>query len=229
MANETQNQPGQPGQPQAAPGAPQPNWPPQPAPGAWPPAPGAWPPPPAQPGGWPPQQAGAWPPPPSQQGAWPPPPAQPQPGWGPPPGYPPQGYVPGPYAMGMPRYAGFWIRLVAWIIDGFILAVILIVLAITVVGILLWLPVGFGYMPVLWWRRGATFGQSALGMRVVRAVDGGPIDGGTAFVRALVMWGEQLLIYVFFIGLLGFVWAAFDPQKQAWHDKAANTVVVMVN
>jgi uncharacterized RDD family membrane protein YckC len=215
MANETQNQPGQPGQPgqpQAAPGAPQPNWPPQPTPGAWPPP-----------------QAGAWPPPPSQQGGWPPPPAQPQPGWSPPPGYPPQGYAPGPYAMGMPRYAGFWIRLVAYIIDWFIVIIVTIALAITVIGILLWLPLWFGYMPVLWWRRGATFGQSVLGMRVVRAIDGGPIDGGTAFVRGIVMLGEEVLMNVFFIGLLGFVWAAFDPQKQAWHDKAANTVVVMVN
>jgi uncharacterized RDD family membrane protein YckC len=26
--------------------------------------------------------------------------------------------------------------------------------------------------------------------------------------------------------LLGFVWVAFDPRKQGWHDKLAHTVVV---
>jgi uncharacterized RDD family membrane protein YckC len=84
-------------------------------------------------------------------------------------------------------------------------------------------------MPYLWWKRGATFGQSALGMRVVRAIDGGPIDGSTAVVRAVVMWAENFLAGFFFIGYLGFIWAAFDPRKQAWHDKAAGTVVIHVN
>jgi uncharacterized RDD family membrane protein YckC len=26
--------------------------------------------------------------------------------------------------------------------------------------------------------------------------------------------------------LLGYLWAGFDPRKQAWHDKMAKTVVV---
>jgi uncharacterized RDD family membrane protein YckC len=223
MSNDWQNQPGQP--PAAAPeGAPaQPAWPP-PA-GAQP----AWPPPPAgaQPGytppGYPPPPGGAppgWAPPPA--GGYPPPGNYPPP----PPGYPPQGYAP---AYGMPRYAGFWIRLVAWIIDAIILFVLVIVLAITIIGILAIIPVALGYMPFLWWKRGATYGQSMLGLRVVRAIDGGPIDGSTAFVRGIVMLGEQFLINFLFIGLLGFVWAAFDPQKQAWHDKAAGTVVIHVN
>jgi uncharacterized RDD family membrane protein YckC len=205
--SDPQNQPGQ------APGSPPEGTPPQPG----------WPPPPAgaQPG-WPPPPAGAQP-------GWPPPPAggyQP-PGGYPPPGYPPAGYPPA-YG-GPPRYAGFWIRLVAYILDMLILIVLTIALAITIIGILLWIPLWLGYMPWMWWKKGATFGQQAMGLRVVRAIDGGPIDGSTAVVRALVMWAENFLGGLFFIGYVGYIWAAFDPQKQAWHDKAANTVVIHVS
>jgi uncharacterized RDD family membrane protein YckC len=125
-----------------------------------------------------------------------------------------------------PQYAGFWIRFVAYIIDVIIMAVLAVVCIITIIGILALPFVLLGYMPFLWWKRGATFGQQAMGLRVVRAIDGGPIDGSTAVVRALVFWGESLLGSFILIGYLGFIWAAFDPQKQAWHDKAANTFVV---
>jgi uncharacterized RDD family membrane protein YckC len=81
----------------------------------------------------------------------------------------------------------------------------------------------------LWWRRGATYGQSAVGVRVVRAIDGGPIDGGMATVRAIIYYLETFGVYLVLLGLLGFVWAAFDDRKQAWHDKAAGTVVIYVN
>jgi uncharacterized RDD family membrane protein YckC len=126
----------------------------------------------------------------------------------------------------VPTYGGFWIRFGAWILDGLILFVLTIILLFTIIGILFWIPLWLGYMPFLWWKRGATYGQSALGLRVVRAIDGGPIDGSTAFVRALVMWAEQLFSP---IGTLGFIWAAFDSRKQAWHDLAAGTVVIHVN
>jgi uncharacterized RDD family membrane protein YckC len=156
------------------------------------------------------------------------------PGFGAPYGQPP---VPGgmpPYGApaygmagpGTPNYAGFWIRFVAVIIDGFILLALTIALAITIVGLLLIIPLWLCYMPVLWWKRGATFGQSALGLRVVRAIDGGPIDGGMAAIRGVVFWGENILGSSFLIGYVGFAWAAFEPRKRAWHDMAAGTVVI---
>jgi uncharacterized RDD family membrane protein YckC len=153
-----------------------------------------------------PQQPGAWGPPPQQPGY------PPQPGAYPPPGYPPQ-----PVYGYPPRYAGFWIRFGAYLID----IIITLVLIITIIGPLL-------YMPLCWWKRGATFGQSALGLKVVREADGGPIDGGTAFVRYIVWMLESFGTYIL-VGLLGFIWAAFDSRKQAWHDKAAGTVVIHVN
>jgi uncharacterized RDD family membrane protein YckC len=195
-------------------------------------APGSWPPPPSQPG-YPPQAPGA-------PAGWNP---QPQPGWGQPnypaPYAPPtQGGYPAPpfgqpagypvAGFGGPNYAGFWIRFVAVIIDGFILAALMIVCIITIVGILALPFVYFGYMPVLWWKRGATFGQSALGLRVVRAIDGGPIDGGMAGIRALVYYVEAFFSG-WLIGLVGFAWAAFEPRKRAWHDMAAGTVVIHTN
>jgi uncharacterized RDD family membrane protein YckC len=88
-----------------------------------------------------------------------------------------------------------------------------------------WIAMPFvliGYMPYTWWKRGATFGQSALGLRVVREVDGGPIDGGTAVLRLL-----GFIVSGFFY--LGFIWVAFEPRKRGWHDMIAGTVVIHVN
>jgi len=156
-----------------------------------------------------------------------------QPTYGQPVGYPPPpygqpaGYPPPDYAYG-PRYAGFWIRLVATIIDGFILAAITVVCVITIVGVLALPFVWLGYKPALWWKRGGTFGQTMLGLRVVRAIDGGPIDGGMAVVRGVVYYVESFLSS-WLIGLIGFAWAAFEPRKRAWHDMAAGTVVISVN
>ena len=130
-------------------------------------------------------------------------------------------------AYGAPRYAGFWIRLAAWIIDGFILAALVIGCLITIVGILAIPFVWILYHPLQWWKRGGTFGQRVVGVRVVMADTGLPIDGGTATVRYLVMFLEMLGTYIL-IGLLGFIWAAFDDRKQAWHDKAAGTVCIHV-
>jgi uncharacterized RDD family membrane protein YckC len=151
---------------------------------------------------------------PPAQGGYPP--------YGQPGGYPPAGFG------GEPRYAGFWIRLVATLIDGLILFAIAFVCIITIIGILALPFLLLGYMPFLWWKRGATFGQSALGLRVVRAIDGGPIDGGMACIRAIVYWLENIGGYIL-IGYLGFIWAAFEPRKRAWHDMAAGTVVIHVN
>jgi uncharacterized RDD family membrane protein YckC len=114
-----------------------------------------------------------------------------------------------------PRYAGFWIRFVAYLIDGIIMGV----LAATVIGIIVAIP----YMPWCWWKRGATFGQSALGLRVVRAADGGPIDGSTAVIRFIGLYVAAFVCY------LGLIWVAFEPRKRGWQDMMAGTVVIHTN
>ena len=68
---------------------------------------------------------------------------------------------------------------------------------------------------------GGTPGMRALHLRVVRATDGGPVDAGTAAVRYLCT-----LISGLALGL-GYLWIAFDPHKQAWHDKLATTYVIV--
>jgi uncharacterized RDD family membrane protein YckC len=56
-------------------------------------------------------------------------------------------------------------------------------------------------------------------LRVVR-LDGRDIDWSTAIVRAL-----GCFLSLAAVGL-GFIWIALDPERQAWHDKIAGTVVV---
>ncbi len=108
-----------------------------------------------------------------------------------------------------PQYAGFWIRFVAFIIDMIIMGV----LSITVIG-------GIIYMPVMWAWKGATVGQLALGMKVVRAADGGPLSIGTAILRYIGLIIAAIPIYI------GLIWVAFDGKKQGWADKIAGTVVI---
>jgi uncharacterized RDD family membrane protein YckC len=76
------------------------------------------------------------------------------------------------------------------------------------------------YAAVMWKVKGTTVGGLICHLQVVR-VDGRPIDWPTAIVRALGC-------YVSLIPLgLGFIWVAFDPERQSWHDKLAGTTVVI--
>ena len=51
-------------------------------------------------------------------------------------------------------------------------------------------------------------------------MDSRPVDWTTSVVRALACF-----ISLVALGL-GFIWIAFDSEKQGWHDKIAGTVVV---
>ena len=237
----------------------QPGQPPAGAPGAWPPpasdpnanpqqpgftappagAPAPWGQPPQQPGwgqpapqpGWGQPQQPAWGQQPPQPGFMPPYPPQAPGGYPPPPYGQPAGY-PQPGVGFGPRYAGFWIRLLAYIIDGFIFAVAVFVAflsLVVIVGIVLLPLVILCWYPFFWWKKGGTPGMTLLGLRIVRAIDGGPIDGGMAAIRAIVFYAENFFFSTLLIGCLGFVWAAFEPRKRAWHDMAAGTVVIHTN
>jgi uncharacterized RDD family membrane protein YckC len=70
--------------------------------------------------------------------------------------------------------------------------------------------------------RGQTVGQMALGIRVIDFNNGGPIGYGRAFIRWLVSIISYIVIF------LGYLWMLWDKEKQCWHDKAANDVVVPV-
>jgi uncharacterized RDD family membrane protein YckC len=67
---------------------------------------------------------------------------------------------------------------------------------------------------------GGTLGKHALGMRVVSTAFERP-GWETVFFREVV--GR---VIVTASAGLGYVWAAFDPRKQGWHDRIADTLVV---
>lgn len=70
------------------------------------------------------------------------------------------------------------------------------------------------YGAIMWKLKGTTIGGIVCGLKVVR-LDGREVDWTTTIVRAL---GCFLFP--------GFLWVAFDPERQSWHDKIAGTVVV---
>jgi uncharacterized RDD family membrane protein YckC len=69
--------------------------------------------------------------------------------------------------------------------------------------------------------RGTTPGKWMVGEQVVNKHDGGFPGLGKMFVREVPGKGISALA----LGI-GFFWAIFDPDGQAWHDKIAGTVVV---
>ena len=142
---------------------------------------------------------------------------------------PPVVSTPGPElsAAVLPR-AGFFLRLAALAIDGVLIGMIVgftsgllprflqfnhgpggVVLALAIYG------------AVMWKHKGTTIGGIVCGLRVVR-LDQREIDWPTAIVRAL-----GCFLSMFPAGF-GFIWVAFDDEKQSWHDKIAGTTVVVV-
>lgn len=112
--------------------------------------------------------------------------------------------------------AGFWQRMAALLLDA--------VLICFVTGLIhqsdrLELIALAAYGAVMWKLKGTTIGGILFGLQVIR-VDGRPIDWATAIVRALGCFLSLVAVG------LGFIWIAFDPERQAWHDKIAGTVVV---
>lgn len=77
------------------------------------------------------------------------------------------------------------------------------------------------YFVVSWLRGGQTLGMRAWHLRVVRA-DGGRVDA----MRALLRFGVAMISLA--AAGIGFAWALFDPQRRAWHDIAAHTLVVRI-
>lgn len=87
----------------------------------------------------------------------------------------------------------------------------------------LWMPMVMTkilYHTLFVWLYGASLGKMAMKIRVVEAAGFGMPRLVVAFNRAVFRIISEMLFY------LGFVWAFFDPARQAWHDKTAMTLVV---
>lgn len=120
-------------------------------------------------------------------------------------------------AAGLPR-AGFWIRMTALLLDCLLVGFLMGVLR---YGWHLQPLILATYGALMWRLRGSTVGGIVFDLQVVR-LDGRAMDWETAIVRALACFLSLA------VAGLGFFWIAFDPGRQAWHDKIAGTAVVRV-
>ena len=116
---------------------------------------------------------------------------------------------------GLP-HASFVMRMGALLVDVILVAFILNLIYDSHHILLLALAV---YGALMWKFRGTTIGGILFNLRVVR-LDGRELDWPTVVVRALSCFLSLI------VAGLGFIWIAFDADKQAWHDKIAGTVVV---
>jgi len=117
-----------------------------------------------------------------------------------------------PESVTYPR-AGFWDRMGAGFLD-----VVLVCIAGAIVGPFAPL-VALAYFAGMWTWKQTTIGGIVLGLKVAR-LDGQPVTFAVALVRGLA---AGFSIFVLF---LGFLWIAWDKDKQGWHDKIAGTIVL---
>lgn len=169
-------------------------------------------------------------------------------------GYPQQQHQGGPpsYASGPPQGASgpratfgqrFGAMLLDWLILGVPLTIIAVIMAVAIgagaddttgevddgaagLSILLYLIIAIAawayYVMLEGGPTGQTLGKKAVGIRVVSMQTGGPIGYGKSFVRTLVR------SFLSGFCLLGYLWMLWDQEKQTWHDKISDSVVVPV-
>jgi len=202
-------------------------------------APPAAPTPPVQPTPPTPPQAAPAPPTPPQP-VHTPPVAAPTPPPAPVPQSPPSSqaaYRQPPAATG--KYGGFWIRLVAYIIDAFILGVPMAIINIIAMGIvmrnvrsmgmytfasiflmLIFIALSLAYILIGWSKYGTTIGKRIFGLYVVDDQTGRAPTMGKAFLRLV---GYIIDGFTFYIG---FLMIAFTADKRGLHDMIAKTHVI---
>lgn len=138
------------------------------------------------------------------------------------------------------RYAGFWRRLAATLID----TVLLLAVSIPIMmifgrgmmqsmrpgtlptvpdlnGLLLNYVLPLALTVYFWVKFLGTPGKLLLGCRVVDATTGAPLRAGQAVLRYIAYIVSTLPF------CLGFLWIAWDKRKQGFHDKIAKSVVII--
>jgi len=139
--------------------------------------------------------------------------------------------------MKKPKYAGFWLRFSALLIDLMILIIVLYLPIAFIYYDVAWpnnnLIYGFwdfalGYVaPVIgtiwfWLRYSATPGKMITNLKVVSEITGDKLTLNQAIGR----------FFAYFICMLplgfGLIWIAIDKKKQGWHDKLSGSVVTRV-
>ena len=133
-----------------------------------------------------------------------------------------------PALPAQPRYSGFWIRLLAYIIDAIILGALTFPLArvLSMMGIgeqssnVMSIAISWMYFAVFessGWM--ASPGKKALGL-IVTDEQGGQLRVGRATRRYFAKILSALLLGI------GFVMIAFTARKQGLHDKMFHTLVL---
>jgi uncharacterized RDD family membrane protein YckC len=126
-------------------------------------------------------------------------------------------------------------RALAHVIDDFILSVLMFVIIsesisgaetpeeiIVAVNSLIFefMFVKFIYHAIFTSIYGGSLGKIFLKIKVINTYDFSEIGILDSLNRALVRMGSEAIF------LLGFLWAVFDENRQGWHDKSSNTIVV---
>ena len=138
----------------------------------------------------------------------------------------------------MTKYVGFWARVLATLIDSVLIMAITLPPLLGIYGlaylenneavsgladILISNILPMILVILFWTKKQATPGKMAVSAKIVDAETGGKpskkqcVGRYFAYILSAIPLG------------LGFLWVAFDPKKQAWHDKLAGTVVVKVS
>jgi uncharacterized RDD family membrane protein YckC len=141
-----------------------------------------------------------------------------------------------PTGAGQIAYGGFWIRLVAYIIDAVLLSIVGGVLG-AIFGISVMTTDWETYDPtlnlvsfVIAWlyfallessERGATIGKMALGLRVVTGT-----GQRLSFMNATGRYFAKILSALIFC--IGFIMIGFTERKRGLHDMIADTLVIKV-
>ena len=153
--------------------------------------------------------------------------------------------TPQPVILG--RYAGFFSRAAAYVLDRAIVSGISFLITVAIDYVLSffrldqWLEtlsqraalnaglailllivgihllISIGYNVGFWMMSGQTPGKRILGVRVIRT-DGTRLRLGNALRRQVGYWISSIFY-------LGFLWILFDNRRQGFHDKIAGTVV----
>ena len=133
------------------------------------------------------------------------------------------------------EYVGFWLRVVAALLDTLWVLALTVPLVLAVYG---WryfqeeelvrgpadLLISYVLPAVLviafWSRKLATPGKMAIGAKIVDARTGAAPSLGQLVIRYLGYFVSTIPLGA------GLLWVAIDRRKQGWHDKLAGTVVV---
>ena len=140
--------------------------------------------------------------------------------------------------------ASFFSRFIAWLVDFFAMAIIGGLLGVLLSGLLgltgesdsfllaalagtvsliVWFAIlilQFLYFGYFWNKDVQSIGMKLTGIKVVRQ------DGNLmSYVRAALRGAFGYWVSGLIFGL-GYLWAAFDSEKEAWHDKIFDTWVV---